>query len=246
MSDFPEGCSKTKPVLEDVTNLVGKKVSCSVSNKFEKSSGDGICENVNKKEKGKVGRKDIILNDKENIKRSRPCIEINSLKGNVISSISKIHCENKDPNSVGNADIQHSAQNFEAPSCEGNISRATSVADTDHASTDIACDSDETTRLSSGSFHTDDVHPPSQNNDENDNGADNLVMSQTGSVDGARFPESQESMCTGLKTHENSNLSDTDLVNSCSCSFCRKGSLKFHIFHKFTYALGLLLLVSFT
>lgn len=227
MSDFPEECSNTRPALEDVTNLPGQKVSCSVSNK---SSSDGICENVNTKGKGKVGRKDILLNDKENVKRSRPCTEINSLKGNVISSITKIHGKNKDPNSAGNADIQHSARNFEAPSCEGNVSRPTSVADVDYASTDIACNSDETIRLSSGSFHSDDVHLLSQNNDENDNGADNLVMSQTGSVDVARFPESQESMCTGVKTHENSNLSDTDLINSCSCSFCRKGSLKFPIY----------------
>lgn len=224
-ANFPEGCSKTRPVLEDVSNLLGMKVSCSVSKKFDKNSGGGTCENVNQKERGKVGRKDVLLNDKENIKKSRPCIEINSLKENVILSISKIHGESKDPNSVdygvGNADIQHSAQAFEVPSCEANVSRATSVTDADYASTEIACDSDET-RLSFGSFRADDVHP--SQNDENDNGADNLIMSQTGSVDGARFPESQESMCAGLKTHENSNLSDTDFIKSCSCSFCRKAA----------------------
>lgn len=236
--NFSEGCGKTRSVLGDVTNLLGKRGSSSVLGNLDKNSDYANCENVDKKETDKVGANSILLNDKVSNKRPRPCIEINSLKGNLVSGLSKIPseskepkgnaistiseipCENKDPNSVdsglGNLVIQNNVEAIDVLSCEADVSRPTSITGTDCAGVDIASDSDET-RVSSGGFRAD---------DENDQGADNLFMSQTESVDGARLPESQESTC-GIKADGCSSLSAIDLIKSCSCSFCKKGSLKF-------------------
>ncbi|KAG8383500.1 hypothetical protein BUALT_Bualt04G0019700 [Buddleja alternifolia] len=75
-----EGLSKSRSVLGDLTNRLAKR-------------------RISEKEKN--GIKSFDFNDKDALKRirvsPRPCTGINSLKGNVISSISKIPNENQDP-----------------------------------------------------------------------------------------------------------------------------------------------------
>lgn len=75
------GKSKSRLALSDLTNRIGKR---------------GI--SLREKNKDKC----FDFNDKDNVKRmrvsSRPCSEINSLKGNAISGFSKISNENRDPN----------------------------------------------------------------------------------------------------------------------------------------------------
>ncbi|KAH6784422.1 hypothetical protein C2S52_009381 [Perilla frutescens var. hirtella] len=75
------GQSRSRSVLGDVTNRIGKR-------------GFSVRE--------KEGVKSFDFNDKDAVKRlcvsPRPCSEINSLKGNVISGLSKIPNENRDPN----------------------------------------------------------------------------------------------------------------------------------------------------
>ncbi|KAI3462053.1 hypothetical protein Pfo_018716 [Paulownia fortunei] len=75
------GFSKSRSVLGDLTNRLGKR---------------GLSE------REKSGVKSFNFNDKDIGKRlrvsPRPCTEINSLKGNVVSSISNITNENRDAN----------------------------------------------------------------------------------------------------------------------------------------------------
>ncbi|XP_057786083.1 uncharacterized protein LOC131003573 [Salvia miltiorrhiza] len=85
------GQSRSRPVLGDVTNRNGKRGF----------SG-----------KEKDGGRSLDFNDKDTVKRicasPRPCSEINSLKGNVISGLSKIPVENREPNLYDGSERVHS------------------------------------------------------------------------------------------------------------------------------------------
>ncbi|KAI3451134.1 hypothetical protein Pfo_007799 [Paulownia fortunei] len=78
------GLSKSRSVLGDLTNRIGKR-------------------GFSGREKHRI--KNFDFNDKDVVKRicvsPSPCTEINSLKGNVISGLSKIPNENRDPNVSG-------------------------------------------------------------------------------------------------------------------------------------------------
>ncbi|KAL2531363.1 Uncharacterized protein Adt_04714 [Abeliophyllum distichum] len=96
------GYRKLRSVFGDVTNQLGKR----------KSS-----------EKEKCGIKSNNFNDQDRVKQARvlprPCTEINSLKGNVISSISKVPNENKDTDALGlckNSAVSRSTIEVEAHS----------------------------------------------------------------------------------------------------------------------------------
>ncbi|KAL1569619.1 hypothetical protein AAHA92_01078 [Salvia divinorum] len=82
------GQSRSRPALGDVTNRIGKRG-------FSAREKDG-------------GRS-FDFSDKDTLKRicvsPRPCSAINSLKGNVISSLSKIPVENREPNLKGENDV---------------------------------------------------------------------------------------------------------------------------------------------
>ncbi|PIN26754.1 hypothetical protein CDL12_00473 [Handroanthus impetiginosus] len=79
--NISDGLSKSRPVLGDLTNRIGKR-------------------GFSGREKNNIQSSDF--NDKDVTKRfcvsPRPCTEINSLKGNVISGISRIPTENREPN----------------------------------------------------------------------------------------------------------------------------------------------------
>lgn len=87
----PRGQSKSRSALGDVTNRIGKRG-------FSGREKDGV--------------RSFDFNDKDAVKRicvsPRPCSEINSLKGNVISGLSKIPVENREPNLYDVCDGAHS------------------------------------------------------------------------------------------------------------------------------------------
>lgn len=84
------GQSRSRSALRDVTNRIGKRG-------FSGRERDGV--------------KSFDFNERDAVKRvcvsPRPCSEINSLKGNVISSLSKIPNENRDSNLYDDCDGVH-------------------------------------------------------------------------------------------------------------------------------------------
>lgn len=84
------GQCRSRPALGDVTNRIGKRG-------FSGREKDGL--------------KSFDFNERDAVKRvcvsPRPCSEINSLKGNSISSLSKIPNENKDSNFYDDCDGVH-------------------------------------------------------------------------------------------------------------------------------------------
>lgn len=225
-----EGCGKERVVLGDVTNQHGKR-------RFSSISGGDICENVDKKENKRLVTKFVNASDKDKGKRAcispRPCSQISSLKGNVIMGVSRISTEVKDPklldNEVGGSVIHATAQagDDSRGSCEDGFLRPNCVSESDCV--EVICDSEEGRVGSGGSQDDSDHNTHVSGNDVDEHDVDNLVMSQTGSVDCGRLPESQESRtfelerCSGLKTDGCSNLTaDIDLIKPCSCSFCTK------------------------
>ncbi|KAL3527767.1 hypothetical protein ACH5RR_012423 [Cinchona calisaya] len=217
-----EGYPNNRVVLGDVTNQLGKRGISSIS-------GDGICDNVDRRERARDKGKRACISP-------RPCSRISSLKGNVIMGISKIPNEIKDPkllkNVVDSSTVQATMQASDDPRCslEDGVSRRNCVSDTDCAEVEVICDSEEG-QVGSGGSQDDDTDAHVSENDGDDHGVDNFVLSQTGSVDCTRLPESQESRnfelerCSGLKADGCLNsVTDTEFIKSCSCSFCTKAA----------------------
>lgn len=244
-----DGVCKKRNALGDVTNLDRKRGVSLISGNI------GI--NDDKKEKGAqfakqacVGVENIekqnylnkgVVNNKERGKRAcvspRSCSEINSLRGNVISGISKIQGESKEKNlSHGNfqlgsgTDVAQSVVDASRDSCVSSISMPTSPCNLDSLDVGVGVDSQgEQCNTIHEQFDT-----SIGMNDENELGDDNLDSSKCESTECFGFPESQESRssglekCVGLKGDGISNsTAGIDLIKACSCSFCTKGTLKF-------------------
>lgn len=229
VEDLSEGYPKTRTVLGDVTNQVGKREISAVLGDFKGHKSDDVSCGILKVDNGSVTDK---------VKRLRSCSEINSLKGNIVSGISSIPCKNKEPYmldlTVGNT-VTHGTtpQANEDSSSADAVSRLTSVTNLSSEGFDVICDSDEGRLCSRGSKEDDTV-----GQDRGDGkGADNFFSSQTGSVDCMILPESQESICfelekcTGLKGNAGSCSIDDPFIASCSCPFCKKASYMWFDLH---------------
>ncbi|CAI9109399.1 OLC1v1009217C1 [Oldenlandia corymbosa var. corymbosa] len=250
---------KNRVVLGDVTNQLGKRPFSSISKNVGVQSEEKNGENFNKKELENVGTKVVHADDADRSKRvclvPPPGNDSSSAKENAVLGVPSIPDENKEPQllasgpgssmkekavlgvpSISNeikdskldsglcsSDIRAIVQEVDdsRSSCEDAISMPTCKSDDDCV--EVICDS-ERGRVGS---HSDGTHV--SENESDDHGVDNFVSSQTGSVDGARFPDSQESKtfgverCSGPKADGCSNLAtNIDLIRSCACSFCTK------------------------
>ncbi|KAL3818908.1 hypothetical protein ACJIZ3_004813 [Penstemon smallii] len=247
-----EGLRKSRKILGDVTNRLGKR---------------GISEGE------KNGIKSL------DFKRPRPCTGINSLKGNVISGIS---LENRVTNASdfggGSIDVQNDRDAVNSVETEaGDLLKENAIlgiAETKSPDLKHAVDltinggksqqlvNSETNEELSDSFHADSSWTVSETsgdylddgknfnaneanistkynlNDINDypNGtedhiADNLVLSQSGSID-CTILQSQESRVFGTERSAESRKGDEcadmcvgiDSIKACSCSFCTKAA----------------------
>ncbi|KAI8029888.1 hypothetical protein LOK49_LG01G02353 [Camellia lanceoleosa] len=228
-----DGFQKTRPVLGDVTNRLGKRglllLSGEPGNKFgdvhgkqvDEKEGDSlftqkVCQGVENIVKEKYGIR-CIVNDNDKGKKAcvspRPCSEINSLRGNIISGISKITSEVKELNSFG-ASLHLGKSNAV-------VDNVVEVVD---ASRDN-CVSSISMPMVPGSCVG--VEQNCINNDiiQND------LRGKNGSVECSILPESQGSgsfeleNCIGLKGDGISNSSaNVDSIKACSCSFCLKAA----------------------
>ncbi|XP_057481580.1 uncharacterized protein LOC130768523 isoform X1 [Actinidia eriantha] len=257
-----DGFPKTRPVLGDVTNQLGKRglllISSNSRNKFggghgkhvDDNEGDSqftqkVCQGVENIVKEKCGIR-CVVNDNDKSKRAcvspPPCSEINSLRGNIISGISKIPSEIKEPNSFNggvhiarnNAIIDNVVEVVDASrnSCLSSI--LIPVASESCAVVEGNCSKDEervTPEVAQSNPRGEEFVAHVCKKDGKDVGADNPTLGKHGSVECSRLPESQGSgyfkldKCIGLKGNGSSNSSaGVDLIKACSCSFCVKAA----------------------
>ncbi|KVH92219.1 uncharacterized protein LOC112515774 [Cynara cardunculus var. scolymus] len=233
-----DGDYKPRSALGDVTNQVGKRGFSFISTSGVKS-GDGY-----KKDEGfQFAKKECLRVDnfsKENfhkeiagcVLRAHSCSEINSLKGNVVNSISKITCEAKEPcTSDGRRNATSSiavkAGNAMSESCISTPTIPTSKSDKLGAHVIIETEEDE----KSDSAVVENASKEKVENSlgmDDDAGIENLDSSKDEYLDCSRLPESQESRCglercIGQKGDGFSNMC-MDLIKACPCSFCTKAA----------------------
>ncbi|XP_058185091.1 uncharacterized protein LOC131302448 [Rhododendron vialii] len=262
-----DGFPKTRTVLGDVTNRLGKRGLLQISGNSGSKSGEGRGKRVDDKEgdsqftqkvikgvenivKEKCGIK-FVVNNVEKGKRvcvsPRPCSEINSLRGNVISGISKVSSELKESSSfsdslhLGRTDsvVENVVQVADASrgSCVSSI--LLPMASEPCAFAEEICEKHEgsvTPEVVEGSV-TPEVVQIDQRGDKlvahcKDIGADNFELEKCvgqNVIGSSRLPESlgpgsyKLERCIGLKGNGSSNSSaGVDLIKECSCSFCVK------------------------
>lgn len=246
-----ESCRKSRPILGNITNQLGNK------RPFSSLLGNSSLKSVDRGSEN-LGGKFVLVDDGDNAKRvcvgPRPCSKIRSSKVDVVSGISNIPIQNQDPSlsrvdsatAISQSTIGDNNENNDA--CGSAIEIVNDremipkkkfevINDMDGLVTGVpvpalsgtddhdAARSCEINEDSEGT-ESEDMFP----NGPDEQGLDNLVMSQSGSVDLARLPESQESRvkletCAGTQTCEdNSGLSASiDSIKACSCTFCTKG-----------------------
>ncbi|KAK4356670.1 hypothetical protein RND71_025641 [Anisodus tanguticus] len=237
---------KNRPVLGNITNQIGNKrpFSSLVGNSSLKSLDRGS-ENV--------GSKYVLVHDRDNANAKRvcvsprPCNKICSSKVDVVSGISNIPNQKQDPKltcvdsstAISQSIIGDNNENRSA--CGSAIEKKSLevINDMDGLVTGVpapalsgtedhdAAPSCEINEDSEGTESDTDIFT----NAPDEQGLDNLVMSQTGSVDFARFPESQESRvkldtCAGTQTCEDSSglSACIESIKACSCTFCTKAA----------------------
>ncbi|XP_049364676.1 uncharacterized protein LOC125829501 [Solanum verrucosum] len=247
-----ERCPKSRPVLGNITNQLGNK------RPFSALLGNSSLKCVDKGNEN-LGGKVVLVDDGDNAKRvcvgPRPCGKIKSIKVDVVSGISNIPNDNQDPSllrvdsatAICQSTIGDNNENNDA--CGSAIEivndweiipkkNSEVINDMDGLVTGVpvpalsgtddhdAARSCEINEDSEGT-ESEDMFP----NGPDELGLDNLVMSQSGSVDLARLPDSQESRvkletCTGTQTCEdNSGLSASiESIKACSCTFCTKAA----------------------
>lgn len=232
--------------LGDITNRAGKRGISFISSSDVKSR-DGS--DVEKKIEGSQFAKRACVRMENLIKGSmacvspHPCSEINSLRDNVISGISKIPsgiketCSSDGVAQIGGAGIttDNSVKLGDAKrdSCVSTIATPTVLCNKDYL--DIRGEIHKDKGLSSDVADGNDLQEKLETsacvNDDNDLGHDSLNSSKDEYVEYSRLPESQESgisgleRCIGLKGDGCSNSSEgVDLINACSCSFCTKAA----------------------
>lgn len=243
---------KGRPVLGNITNQLGiKRPFSSLLDSSTLKSVDRGNENL--------GGKFVSVDDRDNAKRvcvaPRSCSNITSSKIDVVSGISSVPNENQD-RSLSRVDTAAavsqstngdnnenndacgsaievvndreiiSKNNFEVINdMDGLVTGVPVPALSGTEDHDVArsCEINE----DSEGTESEDMFP----NGPDEQGLDNLVMSQSGSVDLARLPESPESRvkletCTGTQTCEdNSGLSASiESIKACSCTFCTKAA----------------------
>ncbi|KAK4366766.1 hypothetical protein RND71_014646 [Anisodus tanguticus] len=235
---------KNRPVLGNITNQIGNK------RPFSSLLGNSSLKCVDRGSEN-VGSKFVLVDDGNNAKRAcvapRPCNKICSSKVDVLSGIPNIPNQNQEPN-LSRVDSSTAISqgitgdnNENRSACGSAIEKRSFevINDMDGLVTGVpapalsgtenhdAAPSCEINEGSEGTESDTDIFP----NVPDEQGLDNLVMSQTGSVDFARLPESQESRvkhdtCTGRQTCENtSDLSASiESIKSCSCTFCTKAA----------------------
>lgn len=246
---------KSRPVLGNITNQVGNKrpFSSILGNSSLKSVDKGS-ENVG----GKFVLVDDGDNAKRVCVGPRPCNKIRSSKVDVVSGISNVPNKNQDPDLSRVDSATAISQSTNGDNNESNYACGSAVEilndperipkksfevinDMDGLVTEAAVpvpalsgteDHDaarscEINEVDSEGTESEDMFP----NGPDEQGLDNLVMSQSGSVDFARLPESQESRvkletCGGTQTCEdNSGLSASiESIKACSCTFCTKAA----------------------
>lgn len=244
--------SKSRPVLGNITNQLGNK------RPFSSLLGNSSLMSVDRGSEN-LGGKFVLVDDGDNAKRvcvaPRPCNKIWSSKVDVVSGISNIPNQNQDPNlscvnsaiAISQSTIGDNNENsgacgsaIEIVNDRERIPKKTYevINDMDGLVTGVpvpalsgtedhdAARSCEINEDSEGT-ESEDMFP----NGPDEQGLDNLVMSQSGSVDFARLPESQESRvkldtCAGTQTCEdNSGLTASiESLKACSCTFCTKAA----------------------
>ncbi|XP_009630799.1 uncharacterized protein LOC107783888 isoform X1 [Nicotiana tabacum] len=236
----------SRPILGNITNQIGNK------RPFSSILGNPSLKSVDKGRE-KLGGKFVLVDDGETAKRvcvapPPPCNKISSSKVDVVSGISNIPNENQDPNllhvgsstAISKSTIGDSNENSSAievindqDSIPEKISEATN--DMDGLVTGVPVQALSGTE-DHDAIHSCEINEDSEGTesdmDPDEQGFDNLVMSQSGSVDFARLPESQESRVkldtcvVGTQTCEdNSGLNASiDSIKACSCSFCTKAA----------------------
>lgn len=221
--------SRSRTALGDVTNRMGKR-------------------GFSGREKDEVRGFDF--NDRDAVKRicvsPRPCSEINSLKGNVISSLSNI--ENREPDLHDGGDEVHCLKGktdvagvegvkvLDSVAVEANGCSRLDSSKENKISEAVSDDSHDTSRtVSTDLLHDGRICEVGEENvsregNLNDQNADNFVLSQSGSVDCAVLPQSQESRVFGVEKSNERKVDEcahmtggTNTIMSCSCSFCTKG-----------------------
>ncbi|KAM7517444.1 hypothetical protein LguiB_016406 [Lonicera macranthoides] len=219
---YSDGVSKTRPALGDVTNRVTKRGFSQISGTSDVKSGNGYGENLKNKEvisKKACGGEENYR--KQGCASTRACVspytcsEINSLKGNVISSISKIQTEIKKPDSP-NCCLNIGCENKDFLDARGERCEEEGIS----------------SEVAQGNSLIEQLGNSFSLNDGNDLNLDDLDSTKCGSIEFSRLPESQESRasglerCVGLKGDGPDGCSDSnagvDLIKSCSCSFCTK------------------------
>lgn len=231
-----DGSHKPRSVFGDVTNQLGKRSSSLILGSSGKKSGD--------RERENLGTKRVLESDGDSGKRAclspRGCVENNPLTRNAIVDSSK--------NSIGSKAInishlgEHNAitKNVSEGSRKGyvaGISVATDVTGSDGQ--DVGTTFEICGDRASSESTESDINGCQNEGDEH--GAENLVISQSGSIDYSRFLESQESQvepekCTELKTIDGCSepITGIDSTKTCSCSFCTKG--KKFVLNRFFFA----------
>uniref|UniRef100_A0A5B6YRB4 Uncharacterized protein n=1 Tax=Davidia involucrata TaxID=16924 RepID=A0A5B6YRB4_DAVIN len=263
--DSTDGFREIRPVLGDVTNRPGKRGWLLISGNSGIKFGDGHGKNVNDKKgdsefaqqvclgvenivKEKC-RSNFVVNENDKGKRAcgspRPCSEINSLRGNIVSGISKIPSEVKESNSLGGSH-HHGRSNCSTEnlvkvgdasrdSCVSSISISLGSGSCARDSCDVEkCINDEgrvTSEVAQNDPLGEQLIAHVCRSDDNDQGIDDLVSSKCGSVECSILPKSQDSKsselerCIGLKGVGISNSSvGVDLIKACSCLFCTKAA----------------------
>ncbi|KAL6959332.1 hypothetical protein U1Q18_039480 [Sarracenia purpurea var. burkii] len=229
-----DGFQKIRPVLGDVTNRIGKRRLLQISGNSENKVGDGhnriddkegdsqfthkICQGVESIVKEKCGIKSV-ANDNDKGKKAcvspRPCTGVNSLRGDIISGISKIPTQMKDLNSLGSSILKP-------------------LASEPCAAVEENCNNDEggfTSEVVQNDSLAEELVPRVCRKNCKDIGNENFTLGKHGSAECSRLPESQGSgsfkleKCIGLKGNGSSSSSaGVDLIKACSCSFCLKGT----------------------
>ncbi|RAL51970.1 unnamed protein product [Cuscuta campestris] len=221
--ELSDGCGKSRPVFGDITNQLGKRSLSSVLGSSGKRGA--ITEGVN------LASKHVFGDDGQSVKRA--CLspqrsgENNPLTKKSIFDSSKSLTENNnhDTSHLGKYDtttknsIESLSKGYVA------VTSGTSVLGLECHALDKACED-----IAVSSERTESETNECQN-EADEHGAENLVISQSGSIDHSRFPDSQESRvepdkCTRLQ--EGDGYSDPvtgiESIKSCSCTFCTKAA----------------------
>ncbi|CAH9099705.1 unnamed protein product [Cuscuta epithymum] len=223
-----EGSGKSRPVLGDITNHLGKRGLSSILGSSGKKGGalEGV----------KFGSKCVVEDNKGIFKRARlspkKSAENSPLTKTAIFGNSKNSTENNDPDSshlVGkhSATSTNSSESL-SKGCAASILGTTSLLGSDYQDVEKTFDTYEERAASSERTESD---TNGCQNEVDEQGAENLVISQSGSIDHSRFPDSQESRvglekCTGVQVGDGcpEPVSGIESIKSCSCTFCTKAA----------------------